>query len=73
MTVTALGEVRRAIESMEQDGVRVILDLGELTLLDRHSAEFLSSQSEQGIDLIGCPLYLRRWIVPTGTPVETGV
>lgn len=64
MTVASLGEVRRAISAVEQGGSPVVLDLGELTLVDRHSVDFLAERASEGITLVDCPTYLRRWIVP---------
>ena len=64
MTVASLGEVRRAISAAEQSGNSVVLDLGELTLVDRHSVEFLAERANEGVALVDCPTYLSRWIAP---------
>ena len=40
---------------------QVEIDLSEVTLLDRKAVAFLSNP-EEGVCLINCPAYLRRWI-----------
>jgi len=63
MNANSLGEVRRAIErARRQRTRRVALDLGEITLADRASVDFLSQQSREEIELINCPAYLQAWI-----------
>ena len=39
-----------------------ILDLKEVTLLDRDSVRFLIRCESEGIQLVNCPLYVREWI-----------
>ena len=39
----------------------VLLDLSEVTLVDRKAAEYFSRSSEN-VQLINCPVYLRQWI-----------
>ncbi len=41
---------------------RVILDLSEVTLMDRVAARFLALQIERGVELVDCPGYLKHWI-----------
>jgi hypothetical protein len=41
---------------------RIELDLGEVTLLDRHSVAFLAEQSHDDVSLINCPAYIEPWI-----------
>jgi hypothetical protein len=40
----------------------VYLDLSEVTLVDRILLRYISSQTEQGVTVVNCPTYLRRWI-----------
>jgi hypothetical protein len=42
---------------------RKILDLSEVTLVDVAVVHFLIRCEEEGIELAGCPLYVREWIV----------
>jgi anti-anti-sigma regulatory factor len=63
MHANALGELRRAIErARRQRAHRVQLDLGEITLADRASIDFLTQQTREEIELINCPAYIRPWI-----------
>jgi anti-anti-sigma regulatory factor len=59
----SLGEVRRAIDrARRQRASRVALDLGEITLADRASVDFLVQQRREEIELENCPPYLQPWI-----------
>ena len=59
---TSLGELRRAIERARRSHKRVVIDLGEVTLLDRPSLQFLAGQSREDITLTNCPEYIQPWI-----------
>jgi len=59
----ALGELRRAIDrARRQRFRRVALDLGEITLADRASIDFLAQQMSEEIELVNCPPYIASWI-----------
>jgi ABC-type transporter Mla MlaB component len=58
-----LPEVCRLIGCGQQSEKRIVLDLSEVTLIDRGSARFFAEQMEQGIELVDCPIYLQRWIL----------
>ena len=63
MHANALGEIRRAIDrARRQRARRVLLDLGEITLADRASIDFLTEQTRDEIELINCPSYIQPWI-----------
>jgi anti-anti-sigma regulatory factor len=47
---------------MQDDGVRVILDLREVTLVDVQVVRFLSGREKAGVELAHCPLYVSEWI-----------
>ena len=40
----------------------VSLDLSEVTLVDRKAVQYFSNQMSEGVKLLNCPGYLRRWI-----------
>jgi anti-anti-sigma regulatory factor len=46
----------------EADGRRVVLDLKDLTLVDRDAVRFLGSCEADRIKLKNCPAYIREWI-----------
>jgi hypothetical protein len=57
-----LGELRREIDRARRMRKRIELDLGEVTLLDRHSVAFLAEQSHDDVSLINTPVYIEPWI-----------
>ena len=44
-----------------EDG-RVVLDLGEVTLVDRETVHWLARCELQGVELGNCPPFLREWV-----------
>jgi hypothetical protein len=58
----SLGELRRAIENARRLEKNVILDLSEVTLVDRPSLQFFASQVRENVTLINCPEYIEPWI-----------
>jgi anti-anti-sigma regulatory factor len=59
---TALGELRRAIERVRRAHKQVVIDLSEVTLLDRPSLQFLAAQTREDVKLTNCPEYIQPWI-----------
>jgi hypothetical protein len=59
----ALPEIALLIDHGRRDHEKVILDLGEVTLLDPAAAQFFADQFQGGVRLVNCPVYIRRWIV----------
>jgi len=47
----------------EADGRRIVLDLKDLTLVDRDAVRFLERCEADSIELKNCPEYIRQWIV----------
>lgn len=43
-------------------GDRLILDLENVTLVDRAAVQFLAGVETTGIRLVNCPEYVRTWI-----------
>ena len=58
-----LGELRRAIEKARRMQKQIIIDMSEVTLVDRPSLQFLAAQIREDIKLINCPEYIEPWIV----------
>ena len=48
--------------SAEADGRQILLDLKDLTLVDRGIVSFLKRSEANGIKLENCPAYIRQWI-----------
>jgi hypothetical protein len=57
-----VAELNSVIES-EDAGHHIILDLKDLTLVDREAVRYLKRCETQGIKLENCPAYIREWIV----------
>jgi len=56
-----LPDLRRFVEAEQADDV--VLDLTEVNLVDVNVVRFLSLCEAQGIRLLGCPGYVRAWMV----------
>ncbi len=46
----------------ETEGLRIVLDLRDLTLVDRDAVKFLKRCESDSIKLRNCPAYIREWI-----------
>ena len=40
----------------------VVMDLSEVTLVDRKAVQYLMDQTSHNVRIVNCPVYLRRWI-----------
>jgi hypothetical protein len=70
MSGVGLGELRREIDRARRMRKRIELDLGEVTLLDRHCVMFLAEQSREDVQLTNCPAYIAPWIAKETDRVE---
>jgi anti-anti-sigma regulatory factor len=41
----------------------IVLELGEVSLVDADAVRFLGSCESQGIQLLNCSAYIREWII----------
>lgn len=48
---------------MDAGDARIILDLGDVTLVDVEVIRYLSNCEDGGIELVRCPPYVRQWIL----------
>ena len=55
--------IRNIRAQMDDDSVRILLDLGEVTLVDVEVVRFLGDCEDRGIVLVHCPPYVREWIL----------
>ena len=46
----------------EEEGRPIVLDLKDLTLVDREAVRLLEHCESNGIKLKNCPAYIREWI-----------
>ena len=56
-----LPDLRRFLEA--ENASNVVLDLTEVSLVDEEVVQFLLRCERQGIGLVGCPAYIREWMV----------
>ena len=52
----------KALFSSKANGRRIVLNLLELTLVDRDAVRFLEGCEADGFELRDCPTYIREWI-----------
>jgi hypothetical protein len=55
-----LRELQAEVERCTQ---KTILDLEDVTLVDRTAVQFLGLCESNGVELRNCPLYIREWIL----------
>lgn len=56
-----IGELKKVF-AREAKGSHFVLDLKELTLVDREAVMFLAESEAGGMQLKNCPAYIREWI-----------
>jgi anti-anti-sigma regulatory factor len=61
MDVENIAELETLVRK-EPDGRGIVLDLKDLTLVDRDAVRFLGSCEADSIKLKNCPAYIREWI-----------
>jgi len=61
-----LPELRRSVD--EERGRHVVLDLGEVGLVDAEAVRFLVRCEMQGVRIARCPAYVREWIAREKAP-----
>ena len=65
MDAENVAELQAPFES-EAKGRRIVLDLKDLTLVDRNAVKFLERCEAGGVTLKNCPAYIREWITSEG-------
>ncbi len=58
----ALPKLEQSIAEARGARQRVVIDLSEVTLVDRKTVQYFSEQAVGDVKLINCPVYLLRWI-----------
>jgi hypothetical protein len=48
---------------LEQERGRIVLDLKEVTLVNREAVRFLAARETKGSVLRNCPAFVREWIL----------
>ncbi len=60
----SIADLEESITAARGANRSVVMDLSEVTLIDRKAVEYLAQQSSHNVRLINCPVYLSRWIKP---------
>jgi anti-anti-sigma regulatory factor len=56
--------VKRLHELLDTEGDGcILLDLRDVTLVDREGVQYLASAEAAGVRIVNCPDYVRRWII----------
>ena len=58
----SLAELDDSISRARGVSERVLIDLSEVTLVDRKVVQYFSDRASEDIRLVNCPTYLRGWI-----------
>jgi len=62
VVLTLSGRMDAENVKLEVEGRRIVLDLKDLTLVDRKAVNFLKRCEADSIKLKNCPAYIREWI-----------
>jgi hypothetical protein len=54
--------LRRRIDRARRQRGSVVIDLSEVTLIDRPALEFLATQNGAGVEIVNCPVYIEPWL-----------
>ena len=67
-TIWLIGRIRaehleELAKQLRDSSEAKVLDLSEVTIVDAEVIRFLSARERAGIRLLGCPAYVREWIL----------
>jgi len=62
VSADSVPEIDRLIRDVRQARSQVVLDMGEVTLMDRVAVRFFARQQKRGVALVNCPGYIAHWI-----------
>lgn len=65
----ALPELEQSIAEARGARQHVVIDLSEVTLVDRRTVQYFSEQAVGDVKLINCPVYLLRWITQVSNEI----
>jgi ABC-type transporter Mla MlaB component len=66
----SIPELAQSLSDAKQEHDCVVIDLSEVTLVDRHAVRYFSEQASEEVKLVNCPIYLRRWIAQVSDETE---
>lgn len=59
----ALPEIQRLVDGGSQASRNIVLDLAEVTLMDRAAVRFIAGLLQEGVEVLNCPVYIKDWIL----------
>jgi len=67
MTIRLVGRIQtehltELKTQLDAVGSSIVLDLGEVSLVNLEVVRFLGTSESQGVQLLNCPTYIRKWI-----------
>ena len=71
VSADAVPEIDRLIKDVRHGRSQVVLDMGEVTLMDRVAVRFFARQQKRGVALVNCPGYIAHWISQEKTTHES--
>lgn len=58
----SLAALKASLAEAREENREVVVDLSEVTLVDRKAVQYLVDQTSNNVKIVNCPVYLRRWI-----------
>ena len=62
-----LGELKN---QLEDNGPEFVLDLNEVMIVDVEVVRFLGAREAEGVKIVHCPQYIRRWMARERTGLQ---
>ena len=66
----AIAELDQSITDARVLHDKIYIDLSEVTLVDRKAIQYFSDRAGQGVKLVNCPIYLKRWITQVSDDLD---
>lgn len=58
----SLAELDQSIAAARTVNREIVMDLSEVTLVDRKALQYLLDQTSHNVKIVNCPIYLRKWL-----------
>lgn len=66
----AIPDLEDSISTARGSHDTVYIDLSEVTLVDRKAIQYFSARAARDVQLVNCPIYLKRWITQVNDDLE---
>ncbi len=61
----SLAALDESISAARIVNCEIVMDLSEVTLVDRKALEYLREQTSHNVRIVNCPIYIKKWL-PNG-------